>query len=257
MKILVLMRMVPDIVEELDVAPDGKSLDAEFLRLIVSERDEHALEEALLLKDEAGASVVALAPDGDETDDVLYTALAKGADRVVKITDIGDAPGTAALTATLAASLAGVPDLMPVDLILTGSQAIDDLDGITAPLLAGALDMPYLGLVNRIVPGAGTVTVGKEFAGGVLGEFEVTLPAVLGMQGARKPPRYVPIAKVRQAMSAGEIEEAPAATSAAGPGLAVEKMAKPEVGEGAEMLEGSVEDLAAKLAEILTERGLV
>jgi electron transfer flavoprotein beta subunit len=44
MKILVLMKMVPDIVEELEVAGDGRSLEQEFLRLIVNERDEYALE---------------------------------------------------------------------------------------------------------------------------------------------------------------------------------------------------------------------
>ena len=93
MKILVLMRLVPDIVEELDVAPDGRSLDTDFLRLIVSERDEHALEEALLLKEDAGATVVVLAPDSDEADDVLYTALAKGADRAVKIGGLEEAFG--------------------------------------------------------------------------------------------------------------------------------------------------------------------
>ena len=56
MKILVLMKMVPDIVEELEVAGDGTSLDQEFLRFIVNERDEYALEQALLLKDRLQAA---------------------------------------------------------------------------------------------------------------------------------------------------------------------------------------------------------
>jgi electron transfer flavoprotein alpha/beta subunit len=38
-----------------------------------------------------------------------------------------------------------------------------------------------------------------EFPGGVRGEYEVKLPAVLGIQAAEKPPRYVPVAKVRAA----------------------------------------------------------
>jgi electron transfer flavoprotein beta subunit len=54
MNLVVLMRMVPDVVEELEIAPDGKSLDQEALRLIVSESDDHALEEALLLKERYG-----------------------------------------------------------------------------------------------------------------------------------------------------------------------------------------------------------
>ena len=56
MHILVLMRMVPDVVEELEVAPDGKALATDFLRLIINERDNHALEEALRLR-EAGYAI--------------------------------------------------------------------------------------------------------------------------------------------------------------------------------------------------------
>jgi len=40
--ILVALRMVPDVVEELEVAPDGKRLDLEFLRMVLSESDDHA-----------------------------------------------------------------------------------------------------------------------------------------------------------------------------------------------------------------------
>jgi len=36
----------------------------------------------------------------------------------------------------------------------------------------------------------------KEFRGGCAGQFEMPLPAVLGIQSAEKPPRYVPVAKV-------------------------------------------------------------
>ena len=56
MNILVLLKMVPDIVEELEIAPDGKSLDLEAIRPIVSERDDHALEQALLLKEQGSAA---------------------------------------------------------------------------------------------------------------------------------------------------------------------------------------------------------
>ena len=51
MKILVLLKMVPDVVEELEVAADGATLDRGFLRLIINERDENALEQALILKE--------------------------------------------------------------------------------------------------------------------------------------------------------------------------------------------------------------
>jgi electron transfer flavoprotein beta subunit len=259
MKILVLMKMVPDIVEELEVAGDGTSLDQEYLRFIVSERDDYALEQALLLKDRLQAAVTVVAPEAPEIDDVLHTALAKGADRVIRVSGIAATGGTRSIAATLAATLPGIPGVLPADLVLSGCQAIDDLDGSVAPLLAEALDLPYLGLVSRIAVdlGAGKAIVAREYAGGVMGRFEVALPALLGVQGCEKPPRYVPIAKVRAAMASGGIEVVAAASGPAAPRLEVTAMAKPEAAGHAEMLEGSVRDVAEKVADILAARGLL
>jgi electron transfer flavoprotein beta subunit len=259
MKILVLMKMVPDIVEELEVAGDGKSLDQQFLRFIVNERDDYALEQALLLKDRLQATVTVVAPEAPEVDDVLHTALAKGADRVIRVSGIAPTAGARALAASLAATLPAIPGLLPVDLVLSGCQAIDDLDGFVAPLLAGDLDLPYLGLVSRVTvdSGAGTAVVSKEYAGGVMGRFEVALPAFLGIQGCEKPPRYVPVAKVRAAIAAGGIEVVATASGPAITPLEVTAMAKPEATGHAEMLQGSARDVAEKVADILAARGLL
>jgi electron transfer flavoprotein beta subunit len=260
MNILVLMKMVPDVVEELEVAGNGKALDTEFLRLILSESDDHAMEEALLLKERHGADVTVLAVDAPEVDDALFTALAKGADRAIKVTADADALGTRA-TAHILASVIREGDGVPSpDLILTGTQAIDDLDGLVAPMVAEELGLPYLGIVTQVAPaGDRAVLVVKEYPGGVRGEFEVALPAALGIQAAEKPPRYVPVAKVRAAMKSQPIQEVTAPTMAeAGPSLVeVVEMSKPAVAAQAEMLEGSPEDVAGKVREILAGRGLI
>jgi len=263
MKILVMMKMVPDIVEELEVAGDGKSLDQEYLRFIVNERDEYALEQALLLKDRLQATVTVVAPEAPEVDDVLFTARAKGADRAIKVTGLPVGSGARATAAALAATLPGIDGALPADLVLGGCQSIDDLDGFVAPLLAAALGLPYLGLVSRVAldAGMGKATVSKEYAGGVMGRFEVTLPALLGIQGCEKPPRYVPIAKVRAAIAAGGIEKvaaaAASASASAGVPLEIRSMAKPEAAGHAEMLQGSARDVAEKVADILAARGLL
>lgn len=258
MNILVLLKMVPDIVEELEIAPDGKTLDVEFLRMILSECDEHALEQALLLKDRYGGTVTALVLDAPEIDDVLFTALAKGADRAVKISDIEEGLGTRSAANLLSQVLSTYPGLLPADLILTGMQAIDGLDGQTAPLISHLLGLPYMGIVTRVEvdTSAGIATVLKEYAGGVRGEFEISLPVVLGIQAAEKPPRYVPVAKVRAAMKSQQIETTPAPTITEPVLVEVLQMAKPEVAEQAEMLEGSPEEIASKICEILAEHGL-
>ena len=61
MDIAVLLRAVPDPVEELELNDDETDLDREFLGYVLNEFDDHALEEALLLKDETGASVTVYA----------------------------------------------------------------------------------------------------------------------------------------------------------------------------------------------------
>ncbi len=258
MKTLVLLKMVPDIVEELEIGADGRSLDLDAVRPIVSERDDHALEQALLLKEKSGGTVTALALDAPEVDEVLFTALAKGADRAVKVTGIEGTVATSAAAALLAGVLPTVPDLMPVDLILAGCQAIDDLDGVLAPSLAQRLGIPYLGIVTGVTveSAGGPATVLKEFAGGTRGRYTVCLPAVLGVQAAEKPPRYVPVAKVRAAMKGRTLEEVPAAGAAAAALLEVTAMAKPEVAGHAEMLEGDPRTVSAKVVEILSARGL-
>jgi len=257
MKILVLLKMVPDVVEELEVAPDGRTLDTEFLRLIVNERDDHALEQALILRDEVGGEVVVAGVDAPEIDDVLFAALAKGADRVIKLTGVPEGAAAPDIALMAAETLPTIDGLLPVDLVLTGCQALDDLQGMVAPLLAVRLDLPFLGLVAGVTAEDGGILVTKEYAGGVLGEFRTGTPAVLGIQAASKPPRYVPIAKVRQAMANGEIEGIGATAVGEVPAVEVIEMTKPESAEHAEMLGGDPKEVAARLVGLLADRGLL
>jgi electron transfer flavoprotein beta subunit len=254
MNILVLLKMVPDVVEELEVAGDGKSLDTSFLRTIINERDDHALEQAILLKERHGGKVTVVALDAPDIDDTLFATMAKGADRAVKITDAPEG-----LTTQMAARLCGqaIGGLLPADLVLTGVQALDDLDGLSAALVAQQLKVPYIGVVTGVTANGPTATVIKEFAGGVRGEFSVTLPAVLGVQAAEKPPRYVPVAKVRAVMKTNKIETVAAPGDAGAAQIDVRQLAKPVVSSHAEMLEGSPEEAAGKLVELLAQRGLL
>lgn len=256
MKILVLLKMVPDVVEELEVAADGATLDRGFLRLIINERDENALEQALILKERHQGVVVAVAPEAPEVDDVLFTALARGADRVIKITGVDEDTGARACAELVSAAVAAIPDLLPVDLILTGCQAIDDLDGMVGPLVARRLGAPYVGIVTGLDVAAGVARCSREYPGGVRGIFQADLPVVVGIQGAEKPPRYVPIAKVRAAMSSGKIETVPAGAGEPAV-LDVLEMRKPIVTDRAEMIGGDLDEIASRLCEILAGRGLL
>lgn len=254
MDLVVLLKSVPDLAEELEIAADGKDLARDWLSLVASEWDEYALEEALQLKEATGATVTCLALDTGDVDELLATGLARGADRAVKVGSFERSPDSHTAARAFAAALAGIPH----DLILTGVQAIDDLDGQLGPLLAAALDLPHVSVVTHIAIGAdrASATVNQEYAGGVVGEFEVDLPAVLGVQTSREAPRYAPISRVRQLMKTADIGSVDVSVDG-GHGLIVESMAIPESTSHAEMIEGGTDAVAERLAAILAEHGLV
>jgi electron transfer flavoprotein beta subunit len=253
MKIVVIAKLVPDLVEELEIDDSGTALDMTWLRLIINELDDHAIEESILLKERTGAEVTVLAPDIEGVDDILFTAAAKGADRLIKVLgDFESGVNNHALARVLAPVM---KDLEP-DLILAGVEANEDLDGSIGPLLAGYLDLPYIGYVATVKLNGGNATATKEYPGGLSAEMEVTLPAVLGIQVAEEPPRYVAVSKVRQAMKNAEIEELKAGEFELEGGPIVERMYSPEIGEGATMIEGSLDDIADNLIGIFKELGV-
>ncbi len=255
MHIVVPIKEVPDLVEELEVNADGSDLDREYLKYKINEWDEQALEEALCLRDEAGATVTAVAVDTGDVDGYLYTALAKGADRAVKVTGSFARGGD---NHTVAAALAGVIGGLGADLVLGGVQAPDDLDGQLPVLLASALGLPCVSVVSGVSVDGGTATVRQEYSGGLMAELEVTLPAVFGVQAARQAPRYAAVSKVRQLMKQVTLEEV-AATAAGGEGggLRIRRLYRPEAAGHAEMIEGSPEEQAQRIFDILAERKLV
>jgi len=251
MNIIVPIKQVPDLVEELEIDGSGKDLDREWLKFKVSEFDDHALEEALLIKESSGATVTAIALDGDDVDKALYAAAAKGADKLIKVTGLDGAVSTH----EAAKALAGVIGGQECDMVMTGVQAVDDRDGQLAVLLAHYMNVPHVSVVTSVKVSGSSVTVQKEYGGGMVAEFEAALPVVLGIQAASQTPRYVPVARVRMAMKSASIDEV-AAGETASAGSSVNKFFKPESGGGAEMIEGSAEDQAAKIVEILTQKGV-
>ncbi len=250
--IVAIVKMVPDLVEELEINDSDTGLDRDWLRLIINEFDNHAIEQAILLKERDGGEVTVLSPEAEGVDDMLFTIAAKGADRMIKLTgDLEEEVNNHALARAFAET---AKDQQP-DLILTGVQANDDLDGPVGPLVAEYLDMPYVGYVSGVTVEGGKAIARKEYPGGLIAEMEVTLPAVLGIQASEEPPRYVAISKVRQMMKTTEIEEKEVSELDSSGGPTVGRMYLPEAAEKAEMIEGDEEEIAVKLVEIFKEVG--
>src|SRR5438270_6238306 len=204
MRIVVPIKQTPDLVEELDLNDDGTDVDREFLKFVLSEWDDQAVEEALLVKEAVGGEVVVVGFGDPDVELSLYTAIAKGADRAVNLTGLGEGWIS---SHTRAAVLAGWLGGQEVDLVLAGVQAVDALDGQLPPPVAATLGWPHAGVGIGVEGKDNTVQVSQEVGGGKATRLEVKVPAVIGVQAARQPPRYASITRIRQAQQAGGVEE--------------------------------------------------
>ncbi len=253
MHIAVVLRIVPDVTEEIEIAGNGVEIDREWIGLKLNEFDDHALEEAVLIKEQAGARVTAVALAGDGAERQLQTAIARGADDAVLVRH-----GLDGMVGSRAAAhlLKPVVQALEADVVLTGVQTPEDVFGQLAPFLAGALEWPVVNAVNGVSVADGGLAVTQEYSGGYSAQFALKAPVVLGVQTASKPPRYVSGSKLRQTSSAtiGSME---AALPAGFVQQSAIRLAAPESGTRAEMIAGTAEQVAAKLVDMLAERGLV
>jgi electron transfer flavoprotein beta subunit len=256
MKIAVVVRQVPDLIEPVEIAASEKTVDLASATFRANEADDFALEQAILLKEAGGGTVTVVALAFGDVENTLYTAAAKGADRLITIpydADLPPAPKEAA------AAYAQVIRALAADLVLVGSYAHDELESTLGPLLAGELGLPFVGVVRGVRPAAdgATATVFKEFPAAALAKMTVKLPALLGILGADQPPRYVPVSRIRASMKTAKIEEEEAALPAPASAVTVQRLYHPAAGQRAEILAGSAEEIGRKIAGILKEKGIV
>jgi electron transfer flavoprotein beta subunit len=252
MNIAVALRLMPNPGDELELDDSGVDIDREYVEMVINEFDDQALEEAVLVKEATGATVTAMALEADGAEQALRVAYARGAGRVVLI-DAGELDPYDSRTAALAFA-AAVRELAP-DLVLTGVQTPTDLFGQTAPYLATALDWPHASVVDGVEIVDGSAHVTQEYAGGRLAVLALRLPAVVGVQAAKSPPRYVSMARLRQAMSEASIETVSVTVQPLPPASTIASLARPEQTSGATMLQGDSAELAKQIEALLREQG--
>ncbi len=190
MKFIVCCKAVPGAVTELKVAANGGAVEFRGEHLAINECDDYALEEALALKEALGGEVTAITMGSIISQDVLYLALAKGADSAVRIDAQSQDPQVTAMV------LATALEKIGYDLVLTGAQAGDTMAGCVGVAVAERLGLPYAFAVTRVEPaGNGVVRVLKEIGSGRHALVELGLPAVLCIQTGIRPLSYAPPAR--------------------------------------------------------------
>lgn len=178
MKIIVLVKQVPDTETERRLDPVSGILDREAGEAVADEINERALEVALSYKDShKGTEVVVLSMGPDEAKKALRKSLQMGADSAVHIVDPALAGADAVQTATvLASALKG----MEFDLLVAGNESTDGRGGVVPAMLSEILGLPLLGSLNEVHINEGSVAgVRREDSGS--STVSTALPALVSV----------------------------------------------------------------------------
>ena len=194
MKIAVCCKAVPGPVTDVTVEPGGDALRFRSQLQSMNECDEYAMEEAIVLKRQYGGEIVALTMGGISTQEILYAAAAKGADRIVRVDAVVQDPAAASLVLAAALKTVGA------DLVLTGTQSRDSLSSFVGVAIAQRLDLPFAFAVTAIEKdGDNAIKVRKELGGGRSADVRLPLPALVCIQTGIQPLNYVPPARMMRA----------------------------------------------------------
>ena len=276
MDIVVCVKHVPDTTEaEIAIRDDGRGIKKEGLVFDISEADNYAIEEALVLKEEFDGAITVLTVGPEGADETLRMCLAKGADTAVRLTDERFEGSDSFATARILSE--AIKD-MDYDLVLTGCQADDDGAAQVGITLAEMLGIPHAALVvSTEVEGARSetfahrretfahrMTVHRELEGGLHEVLEINLPALLTIQTGINEPRYASIFGIRKAMKKkievlhlDDLDLAEEAVGEAGSKTSLVKLFIPVVTAQATILEGSPEEVSSELVTILKNEGVV
>ena len=260
MEILVCVRRVPDTSEnEIALNSTGNDIERDELVYSVNEPDNYAVEEALQIVARIGGTVTVATVGAEDDEEVLRREMAMGATHGVLISDDMFAGSDGRGIATI---LKGFVRKGNYDLILTGIQA-EDGGAQVGGMLAAMLDYPFASLVNSIeILDSKKLKISREIEGCNKEMSEIDLPCVLSIQTGINEPRYVGMRGIRQVASVpiptyGGSDLGIDATTV---GQAAAKVTRvdyfvPALGKGAEMLEGSREEIIEKLVELVAAKG--
>jgi electron transfer flavoprotein beta subunit len=263
MKVLVTVKEVAEVEDDFEI--EGTHIAEQFLEYDLNEWDDYAVEEAVQIQ-EAGddVEVVSVTIGPERSEETIRMALAKGVDRSIRVWDEALENTEMLDVAAKTRILEAVVEAEEPDLVLTGVQASDDSFGATGVSLADAIDYEWAAVVNALdidtLLADDVANVRRELEGGVEELTEVDLPAVLTIQTGINEPRYASLRGIRQAQSKeiaeqslGDLGLDLADTES---DLILTDMYEPESESDATIFEGSAEETASQLAQVLREKGV-
>ena len=218
----------------------------------MNEPDAYALEEALRLKEQHGGEVVVCSAGPARTAQVVREALARGADRAIRVEGDGLAAADASM---VAGALAGAVRDEGFDLVLTGLQSDDQGFAQTGVVLAELLGIAHATIIMEVQVADGRLRVKRELEGGWFQWVSMPTPALLTIQSGINQLRYATLKGI-MAAKRKEVRVVEAAADLA-PRQEILEIRVPEKTKQTRMIDGSPADAAAELVKALREEARV
>jgi electron transfer flavoprotein beta subunit len=186
MKIVVLVKQVPDSGAERRLAGADHTVDRESADNLINEMDDYAIEEALRLQEAHGGEVTVLTMGPQRAAESIRKALSMGPDQAVHVLD--DALAGSCAVATSAVLAAALRTLAP-DLVLCGAESTDGRVQAIPHMLAERLGIAALTGARKLTVDGTTLTVERQTEEGYELVTAAT-PAVVSVWDTINDPRY-------------------------------------------------------------------
>ncbi|GAA4248114.1 electron transfer flavoprotein subunit beta/FixA family protein [Dactylosporangium darangshiense] len=186
MKIVVLVKQVPDSGAERSLRSDDNTVDRASANNVINEMDEYAIEEALRLQEAHGGEVVVLTAGPERATESIRKALSMGPDSAVHVVD--DALHGSCAVATSKVLAAAIAQ-QNADVILCGAESTDGRVQVMPHMIAERLGIAALTGARKLTVDGSQLTIERQTDEG----FEVVTaatPALVSVWDTINDPRY-------------------------------------------------------------------
>lgn len=180
MKIVVLVKGVPDTYGDRKLTLETGLADRAASETVIDEIGERALEVALSYADKnAGTDVVVISMVPEASAATVRKSLAMGAGSAVQIADEALIGADLGLTAEVLAAAIGRTGF---DLVIAGNLSTDGSGGVMAAMIAELLDVPSVTALNSVeIDAAAGSVAGERASDGATMRVKAPLPAVISI----------------------------------------------------------------------------
>jgi electron transfer flavoprotein beta subunit len=259
MKIVVLVKQVPDSGAERTLRTDDNTVDRGSANNVINEMDEYAIEEALRLREAHGGEVTILTMGPEKAAESIRKALSMGPDGAVHVVD--DALRGSCAVATSKVLAAALGRLSP-DLVLCGAESTDGRVQVMPHMLAERMEIAALTGARKLTVEGSTLTIERQTEEG----YEVVTaqtPAVVSVWDTINEPRYPSFKGIMEAkkkpvetLALGELGIDPGEVGTAGASSAVLEHSRRSARQGGVKVTDDG-DGGAKLVEFLASEKFV